>query len=44
MAIFSPCRINPFQIYQKELTVLGNTMNPYTMKKSINFVNGMGDM
>lgn len=34
-------RISPFDVYKKELTVLGNTMNPYTFNKSIGFVSGM---
>ncbi|KAK3932167.1 D-arabitol-phosphate dehydrogenase [Frankliniella fusca] len=37
-------RISPYDVYKKELTVLGNTMNPYTFNKSIGFVSGMKDM
>ena len=32
----STININPFQVFQKELTILGSVINPYSFPKSIN--------
>ena len=31
-------KINPFQVFQKELTILGSVINPYTFPASIDFI------
>ena len=31
-------KINPFQIFQKELTILGSVINPFTFQESIDFI------
>ncbi|KAJ1525073.1 hypothetical protein ONE63_009917 [Megalurothrips usitatus] len=37
-------RISPYDVYKKELSVLGNTMNPFTFNKAVSFVSGMKSM
>lgn len=37
-------RVSPYEFYRKELTLLGNTMNPYTFNKSIGYVSGMKEL
>ncbi|KAJ2943318.1 hypothetical protein O0L34_g12123 [Tuta absoluta] len=35
--------INPFKIYEKELTIIGIKINPYSFPKSIGLLKAMGD-
>ncbi|KAI5640072.1 alcohol dehydrogenase groES-like domain-containing protein [Phthorimaea operculella] len=35
--------VNPFEIYEKELTIIGIKINPYSFPKSIGLLKAMGD-
>lgn len=40
----SEVKIDPFKIYDKELTIIGSLINPNTFPKAIKLVKEMGDL
>lgn len=36
-------RINPFEIYMKESTIIGVNINPFTFPKALGLLQSMGD-